>query len=271
VFKRGNITVWSHSMGTAWKVLVAAVMVASALGGCAPEIAEPLEAAKGAIDPRRLGVPADGALIGLLVYDITERYTEYTGPVRSARAAACFADKDTLRDVSMVSVNSQTLDVAGLGTYRLEKAAIPGNSAPSLRWMVIGLGGASFSRTYEMGRPIDLVQFTFLDTMSVAKGTTLRYNGAYNSGDMTVSITPNQTLTARYVHPDSSTTASMTLFKVRDDGTLSFTPERLATLIPNRVYDLKLEHGSYQTSTFQSGVVGHSTTATTIVSFLLKP
>lgn len=258
-------------MGTFLQLVAVAVMVTGLAVGCSPEIVDPVDAIPGAIDPRTLGVPSDDALIGLLIHDYSQRYTEYTGPARTARAAACFADHDSLRDVGMVSVNSQTLDVAGQGTYRLERTTIPPGSSPTLRWMVIGLQGSSFARTYEMGRPIDLDRFSFLDTMSVDKGASLRYNGAYNNGEMTVTITPNQTLTARYVHPDSSTTASMMLFKVRDDGTITFTKDRLAGLIPNRVYDLKLEHAAYQTTTFQKGLVGHYATASTTVSFLLKP
>lgn len=258
-------------MGTFLQHVAVTVMVTGLVVGCAPEIADPVDAIPGAIDPRTLGIPSDDALIGLMIHEYAQRYTEYTGPVKSARAVACFADHDTLRNVGMVSVNSQTLDAAGQGRYQLDRSTIPPGSSPTLRWMVIGLQGSSFARTYEMGRPIDLDRFSFLDTMSADKGATLRYNGAYSTGEMTVTITPNQTLTARYVHPDSSTTASMLLFKVRDDGTLTFTKDRLAALIPNRVYDLKLEHASYQNVTFQKGLVGHYATASTTVSFLLKP
>lgn len=222
------------------------------------------------IDARKFGVITTDSLVGLLLYNAGLHIRDDVGPTYASSVQAFFAGPDSLKDVTSASVNSESLVRLFEGQYVIDEPTVPTSSPYSLNWSATGFAGSSFSNTFNMATPMSPTNLGYCDTIDKSAGYSVTYSGSA-SGMVTVSIVFDEPRSALEVHADSTSYGGYLTKTVSDNGTISLTPTDLAGLKPHRVYTLLFEHDLYQSTNYVGAKVGHYSSYTVSVPFVLVP
>lgn len=251
------------------KTLTLTMLVLSAVG-CNDVITTTAERS-GPINPKTFGIATTDSLFGLLIYRAAILHLSEAGVTQSTVVQGFFADSDSLKSVTSAKVNDQFLTALYEGQYILDDVTVPNGSSPTLSWEVTGFLGSTFSKTYDLAKPMSLTSFGYLDTVDASAGASIGYSGSYGSGELLVTVSHDKALSESEINPDSTTGGGYFVKKISDGGTITLSPSDLSSLTPYRVYMLEFTHDAYNTDEYQGAKVGHYTSYSVITWFVLVP
>lgn len=249
---------------------LATLLVVLTVVGCS-DVTDTSTSLRGRIDPQKLGIATTDSLVGLLVYSTGVLHESDAEPMESSVVQGFFANNDGFKDVTSAQVNNQALSRVYEGQYVLDNPTVPTGSNPTLSWIVSGFLGSTYSKTYDLAKPMELSTFGYLDTVHASSGASIGYSGSNGSGNLTVTVTYDKALSEVEIHADSTSGGGYFEKVVSDGGTISLTTSDLSTLTPYRVYNLEFTHDAYTSEIYQGAKVGHYTSYSVFVSFILEP
>jgi hypothetical protein len=206
------------------------------------------------------------------LHSISYDYSSLSG-MEDYYGGAIFLNNKKIIPVNYIQLNKQFLSQSlnNEGFYRIySNMSLPQREKNNVFWEVFGYQNLNYSKFLTMSKKIEFLKLFPSDTLDIANGLELDYEGAENS-ELVVQIYFNSSLTASLVHADSAKNGGRLILRVPDTGKLALTPEQLQNLTGNRIYDLSLLHFTFEEDTLENGKrIGFFTSSLSSIPLFLK-
>lgn len=250
--------------------LFAVVGIAVIMTSCTSETPTTTEKMAKGINLKDYGIGAVDTVQALLIYHAGDYVEDYSTIFSNANVQALTFNEDSLVDVSSVTVNSDILTRISEGIYSASTPTIPSGGSTALAWAINGYRGGNFSNTFSMAPRLTVTNLAYGDTIDMSVGKTITYSGS-NGGELVVNAVFGETLSGLLIHPDSTTIGGDLSKTATDNGSLLLSSGDLSGLTPHRIYVLTITHAAYTSQPYAGTKVGHHSSYSYTVPFVLVP